>query len=71
MGAAAHFESGDNSPAITVDKIGVIRSFDRRVAGMEIVRFNCKSASKDSHSFGDDFLPGANEHVDPFAPARE
>ena len=46
LGTAAHFEAGDNSSAITVDKIGAVKSFDLRVAGMKIVRLNCKPASQ-------------------------
>ena len=53
---AAHFEAGDNSPAITFDEIGAIKSFDRSVTGVKIIRLNYKAASKDPHCPFDDVL---------------
>src|ERR1700730_5839716 len=56
VGPPAHFEASNNSSAITVDKIGAVKSFDLRVAGMKIVRLNCKPASKDLDCPFDDVL---------------
>src|ERR1700719_5011153 len=52
----AHFEASNNSSAITLDKIGAVKSFDLRVAGMKIVRLNCKPVSNDLDCPFDDVL---------------
>jgi len=71
LGTTAHFEASNNSSAITVDKIGAVKSFDLRVAGMKIVRLNCKPASKDLDCpFNDVLLCAQTRRTTGFPPLK-
>lgn len=56
LGAAAHFKASDNLSAVTFDKIGVVRRFDRSLPSVKVARLNRQPVPEDPQCLLDALL---------------